>query len=631
MNISLNWGGNLISLPQSNDYLVRKLTNYITSDKKGRVEFMNNYSEAIGRLPADNPDLKEDQLIKEFKQQFKALFNKALDTKIKPKLVDNTGAWRKFAYGRKVIKDGADTTPINERRVAFAEDLTFKDLKKLEVRDTLVGQGVLSVTQKDGDIPPFDFNEWVNGFEKRQRMSNTIQESTSVEVILRPNPKGDQYLYSHDRSVNSEDAHLVGYLPVRDSSNFSDRRGGGNYAVNELKEAQLDWIVETTGAEAFYTPNERKINFPLQEAVEYPIIINQAKNPKLPPQLDMKRSKTGQSKSWQQKIDNETHKALSPKEYIDKKELGAWNMKAYVVGDGTKAGGNNTQELYDKNMFIDEGQLFRFHIATGEKNSSSFDGGELKEFELSWGVDDADSPYSFIYDNIALFKEVIRDWLNDPLLVTTVKIKGNIKLSKNLQNTMGERMKQTNAVNVTEKNPEPDRYQVDKYKRKTGKGRTLTTTQYNNLSEKRKTKYDKIEVDMTSQEIDAASKTGFKLKTDASKTISEKEYHTLGIEEKKKYVSNIQAYGHTGKVGGLIHQTSGKAGDMNYTSGNLQPDEIISRFKDATIVTSFEIIQHGEYKLPAIGDSGGNIEMSKMINGWNNNIVALRNKLPQGD
>ena len=192
-------------------------------------------------------------------------------------------------------------------------------------------------------------------------------------------------------------------------------------------------------------------------------------------------------------------------------------------------------------------------------------------------------------------------------------------------------MKDTNAANVTEKNPEPDRYQVDKYKRKTGKGRTLTTTQYNNLSDKRKTKYDKIEVDMTPQEIDAAPKTGFKLKTDASKTISEKEYHTLGIEEKKKYVSNIQAYGHSGKVGGLIHQTSGKAGEMNYTSGNLQPDEIISRFKDATIVTSFEIIQHGEYKLPAIGDSGGNIEMSKMINGWNNNIVALRNKLPQGD
>ena len=194
MNISLNWGGNLISLPQSNDYLVRKLTNYITSDKKGRVEFMNNYSEAIGRLPADNPDLKEDQLIKEFKQQFKALFNKALDTKIKPKLVDNTGAWRKFAYGRKVIKDGEDTTPINERRVAFAEDLTFKDLKDLAVRDTLVGQGVLSVTQKDGEIPRFDFNEWVNGFEKRQSL-DSIQESTMVEVILRPNPKGDQYLY----------------------------------------------------------------------------------------------------------------------------------------------------------------------------------------------------------------------------------------------------------------------------------------------------------------------------------------------------------------------------------------------------------------------------------------------------
>mgnify|MGYP003671612604 CR=1 FL=1 len=626
MNISLNWGGNLISLPQSNDYLVRKLTNYITSDKKGRVEFMNNYSEAIGRLPADNPDLKEDQLIKEFKQQFKALFNKALDTKIKPKLVDNTGAWRKFAYGRKVIKDGKDTTPINERRVAFAEDLTFKDLKDLAVRDTLVGQGVLSVTQKDGDIPPFDFNEWVNGFEKRQSL-DSIQESTMVEVILRPNPKGDQYLYSHDRSVNSEDAHLVGYLPIR---SISGTAGTTQKAVNELKEAQLDWIVETTGAEAFYTPNERKINFPLQEAVEYPIIINQAKNPKLPPQLDMKRSKTGQSSSWQQRISEETHKPLGTKEYINAgTEHGNWLMKVIVEGDGTKAGGHNTQELYDKNMFMEGGELFSFKIAQEQENS--FDGEELKEFELSWGIDDADSPYSFIYDNIALFKEVIRDWLNDPLLVTTVKIKGNIKLSKNLQSTMGERMKDTNAANVTEKNPEPDRYQVDKYKRKTGKGRTLTTTQYNNLSEKRKTKYDKIEVDMTPQEIDAASKTGFKLKTDASKTISEKEYHTLGIEEKKKYVSNIQAYGHTGKVGGLIHQTSGKSGEMNYTSGNLEPDEIISRFKDATIVTSFEIIQHGEYKLPAIGDSGGNIEMSKMINGWNNNIVALRNKLPQGD
>jgi hypothetical protein len=481
MNISLNWGGNLISLPQSNDYLVRKITNYITSDKSGRVEFMNNYSHAIGRLPTDNPDLKEDQLIKEFKQQFKALFNKALDTKIKPKLVDNTGAWRKFAYGRKVSKDGKDTTPINERRVAFAEDLTFKDLKDLAVRDTLVGQGVLSVTQKEGDIPPFDFNEWINGFEKRQSKDSFL-ESTIVEVILRPNPEGDQYLYSHDNSVNNEDAHLVGYLPVIEASNWADRRGGNSKAVNELKEAQLEWIVETTGAEAFYTPNERKINFPLQEAVEYPIIINQAKNPKLPPQLDMKRSKKGQTLSWQQRISEETHKPLSPKEYISEDAIGSWFKLVSVEGDGTKAGGHNTQELHDKNMFMNEGQLFRFSLI--EEQGKAFDGEELKEFELSWGIDDADSPYSFIYDNIALFKEILRDWLNDPLLVTTVKIKGNIKLSKNLQSTMGERMKETNAVNVTEKNPEPDRYQVDKYQRKTGKGRTLTTTQYNNLSDK---------------------------------------------------------------------------------------------------------------------------------------------------
>ena len=92
------------------------------------------------------------------------------------------------------------------------------------------------------------------------------------------------------------------------------------------------------------------------------------------PQLDMKRSKKGQTLSWQQRISEETHKPLSPKEYISEDAIGSWFKLVSVEGDGTKAGGHNTQELHDKNMFMNEGQLFRFSLI--EEQGKAFDGEE---------------------------------------------------------------------------------------------------------------------------------------------------------------------------------------------------------------------------------------------------------------
>ena len=136
--------------------------------------------------------------------------------------------------------------------------------------------------------------------------------------------------------------------------------------------------------------------------------------------------------------------------------------------------------------------------------------------------------------------------------------------------------------------------------------------------------------DMTDEEIAEASNKAFKLRTDMSKTISEKEYHKLDSEEQKKYMINLTTFNTEGSL--TTQNPRDKFGQMSYSSsGGLKPDEVVARFKDAFILTQFELIKHGEFRLNPLGLKGVNLDMKNLLNLITYNIKSLNNKLPKGD
>jgi hypothetical protein len=661
MNINFMWGNDRHAFPKSNQYILDDMESYIKS-KKNETQFLPNFRKAVQHLPESNPDMKEEELKVEFKKQFKALFNTALDIKILPILQANTAAWDKFVYKKRVAvgagKDKKDTTLIDETKLDWAKELTYKDLRDLEVKDLLMKQGSLKYS-RDKPVPDFDFNEWLSGYDNNtQNDVEHIEEATAVEVILRPNAKGDKYQYSHSSDVNTEDAHIVGYLPALEASQYRDRRGKQNKAVDDLVKAQREWIIQQTDMEGDFIAKEQKIKLAFTEAVEYPIYINADENPKLSPQTEETEDKTAY---WRQEIEEKDGKwtPIGTKEYIARDDFFDFVPKVLPHSD-TQAGGQNSQELYDEQRYIEDGVNYTFAI--GDKKERMELSELSDEIELNWGIGDTESPFSFISDNIDLFKAILEPRLNDPLTVYTVKILGKIKLSQNTQKTMGEKLTAQNKQRPTEKNPEPARYQTKRYRRKTGKGRTISTKEYEALPDNKKSTYESIGfVDMTPKQIQEATSKAFKLKTDASKTISEHAYHKLNSLEKEKYAPNIGVATTQGERDELAmdepesewalamtagkeykpnkersppnldYQTSKDTGEVNYSSSGLLPDEIIVRFKDAIVTTEFVLIKHGEFKINPLSRESENIDMKNLIRRISDNILAMTNKLPRGE
>ena len=663
MNISFKWGSNDHAFPQSNQYILDEMNAYIIGDRTNRQTFLEKLGGAIDHLPMKNPELKEENLVKEFKNQFKVLFNKALDTKLTPTLKANTGAWDKFAYGKIVAGSGDSKPPLNEQRVKYADKLTFGSLMDLEIKDNLMSEGGFSHGVKG--VPDFDFDDWLSVFSNRARGEDIFdEESAAVEVILRPNSKGNKYQYSHNKEVNNEEAHIVGHLPAKGIG----EKGGGisDRNINALIDAQQQWITEQTGSSADFISKTEKISLSFKEFIEYPINIDASKNSKLMPQVASIGKKTN---FWRQEIEENKHGKWMPigdKEYInDGEELGLWLPKV-MSPDDTKAGGQNPKELSDDNRYIDEGKNYKFYLDSG-KVAEALAPPELKEIELRWGVDDPESPYSFLDDNMDLFKAILQGPLNDPLEVYTVKILGNIKLGATQPKTLGETMIAQNKKPITEDNPEQDRYQLlrgfkrttgknsrmisaDKYKaltdnqkyiyvskvgKKRGMPATILSSRFKELSPEKRANYEKKDAyeivweNMSNKEITEASNKAFKLRTDMSKTISEKEYRELDFQEQKKYMINLTAFNTDGS---LTIQTPRDKGEMSYSSsGGLKPDEVVARFKDCFIMTQFELIKHGHFNTTPLGLKGVNLEMKKLINLLTYNIKALNNKLPKGD
>ena len=700
MNIRFKWNNSLQAFPQSNTYILGEMKEFIQSTR-GTNNFLSFFREALDSLPEENQEIKEDLLSVEFRKQIKTLFNTALTTKLRPIIEADTAAWDRFStkkrYTKKIETTGTDgkkthtkkdVTPKNQGNIDFIEDKTLADLRDLKVKDRLMKEGSLAYSNKN--MPPFDFNEWLTGYDNDT--SNDVQhmaQATEVEVWLRPDKKGEKYRYAHNKEFNVNDAHIVGYLPALEASrNRSDVQGDSKRAVEALIKAQGDWIAEITDidvSEAFKAKREIHV-MSSKEPVEYPIDIDLSKNKKLPPQTE---TLEGTTQSWQIELKEEedgTFRHIGSKVYIDKEELGSWLRKVMQV-DRAKAGGVNPKELFDENRYIDDdGKTYEFHIDPKSEQR----GGEeaLYEIELKWPLNDLDStgnPYNFVSDKADLFKAILQQSLNDPLEVYTVKILGNITLTSIRTDTLGSKMKTANRRSPTEKNPNPEKYQLIKFKRTSGKSKPISEQQYNELTDnqkyiyvrkgKRKSgvllapMYDKLSpekkknyekkdaykmvyVNMTDEEIDIATSKAYKLKTDMSQTISDDEYHTLVSEEQKKYLPNVglQILPHgeveeeelKDKVSGggnykvlnrkrtpLVDQkTIRDFGSVNYSSGGLSPDEVQLSFKKAIIVTKFELIKHGEFDLKTLSRESANLPMKALVNRMSDNILALSNKLP---
>lgn len=272
--VSFKWGNTEQALPDSADFFMDEMENYIKSDDDN--QFIFNLNEAL-----DSPDMEESDR-SELHIQFRKILDAVLEKPLRPLLELEKEGFKKFITGRRTSKSGSKAVPttfkdlktgkqettvefesgktqdidmVNTANVEFLEDKTIIDLMDSDVANRLKSAGGLKYGKNLENLPDFDYNDYMYNREPAISVQLAFTEKTDKDG----DPNG-QYTYVHKKEdfARPQKNHIEADIPAVDEGGLSN--------------AQADWLTEITGQKATYIAKKSK-DTTFTEPFDYNIVL----------------------------------------------------------------------------------------------------------------------------------------------------------------------------------------------------------------------------------------------------------------------------------------------------------------------------------------------------------------------
>ena len=272
--VSFKWGNTEQALPDSADFFMDEMENYIKSDDDN--QFIFNLNEAL-----DSPDMEESDR-SELHIQFRKILDAVLEKPLRPLLELEKEGFKKFITGRRTSKSGSKAVPttfkdlktgkqettvefesgktqdidmVNTANVEFLEDKTIIDLIDSDLANRLKSAGGLKYGKNLENLPDFDYNDYMYNREPAISVQLAFTEKTDKDG----DPNG-QYTYVHKKEdfARPQKNHIEADIPAVDEGGLSN--------------AQADWLTEITGQKATYIAKKSK-DTTFTEPFDYNIVL----------------------------------------------------------------------------------------------------------------------------------------------------------------------------------------------------------------------------------------------------------------------------------------------------------------------------------------------------------------------
>ena len=272
--VSFKWGNDEQALPDSADFFMDEMENYIKSDDDN--QFIFNLNEAL-----DSRDMEESDR-SELHIQFRKILDAVLEKPLRPLLELEKEGFKKFITGRRTSKSGSKAVPttfkdlktgkqettmeygagktqdidmVNTANVEFLEDKTIIDLMDSDVANRLKSAGGLKYGKNLENLPDFDYNDYMYNREPTIGVQVAFTEGTDIDG----DPNG-QYTYVHKKEdfARPQKNHIEADIPAVDEGGLSN--------------AQADWLTEITGQKATYIAKKSK-DTTFTEPFDYNIVL----------------------------------------------------------------------------------------------------------------------------------------------------------------------------------------------------------------------------------------------------------------------------------------------------------------------------------------------------------------------
>lgn len=600
--VSFNWANNDQSLPQSANFFITEMEDYISGKERKFVFRLN--------AALDDTSL-DDSVRNELKSEFKKILDKILDQPLRPLLEEEVVGFKKFIKDKKSSKkvtsvDGEgnkdvtteDVDMTNKSNEAFIKDKTIGDLMDSNVTNRLKGMGSIQYGQNLENLPEFDFDDFLQAYLE-------VQPSIGVELGFTEgkdkdgNPTG-KYTYAHKKSVfgTSQDNHIEAEIPKVD--------------VGELSNAQADWLKDKTGQNAGFKVSKGKAKT-YKEVFDYKIVLPS----KLLRELggDTDASKDSGFVEYKLSAKGKSFSQAGTKVVFSKGKAIESTAEFMAL-----TANQRTPLMVKENIVEKDGKYYK--LVGGAKTSSG--SVENRVIKANYNENDTNSPYSFIKEHAEQFMQMHKRFLNDPLTVHTLSVVANIKTQRADVLSFGVKAGEQNAKQPTEGNPEPDRYQKLAYKNLETK-QTITDREWAKLESEEQGKYEAVVSDLTGAEIKDISDKAFRHNQDGT-IISETSYNALDREAQSEYVSNTRVYsGHENNT--IDYKDMESYSGEKYSGPQVTYETAEKAFNASIIECEFTIHTHGQFDMHPFKKGGANMDLSNYINKRKKFINKLQNIL----
>lgn len=582
MSVSFNYGNSRQSLPESATFFQTLMEEAIfDNSKRTFVTLLKQTARTV-----------EEGKVNEFWIEIKKILDSVLSTPIEKFLKKDTEAYNRFI--RVKVKGGGSVN--NESNIKFLQDKVLRDLLDNDVKNRLLGAGGASEEfgQNFDKLPAFDIEE----FFELQGDADVAYDVILREKMIEGIPSRI-YNITHSKETSALDAMIESKIWSWDDG--------------DIQNAKLEHITELTGQSPKFIKSSGKSKLDIT-AINYSFSV--------PPSV-LRKMKAGFAGDF-------------VTEYTLTKEK---NKRVFTEGEKTKLMGGNFEMLNPATwprgfiMGILESKKPRGTsngkqvYAVTEGNTTKYFSMELANAEANnidaiWPAEGKGSPIGFINENKPVFLRAVKDKLDDPLTVITMKLEANIKFKSTTRPTFGEVAAKTNKKEKSDL-----RFSKTIHINKETKVK-LSDEDYDRLDATEKAKYKPVDTLLTEQEIEELSSKAFKNK-DTGETISEKEWKDLEQEEKNKYVSDIRVFDPVK----LHEETDKPEGTISYKDmdefqkdvlsvSSLNADNTEKMFKSAVVDVDIIFKFHGKFNMNP-NRVGSNRPMNAHINKGKKVIRAI--------
>lgn len=578
--VAFRWGNQNLSLPDSNEYIKTEMNDFLIN---GGTSFIVKVKRALASVEGSGLNRGE------FVSSFKSLSEEVLKTPLQPIMEKEPEGWKKFS----IVRHKGGIKNPNESNLNFIADKTLSDLNDPDVRDRLKGMGSTQyISEGEMDIPKFDFSQW---YGSKPRIISKMVDSELVLKESEADSGEGKFNFAHNPSEGTLDGHIEAIFPPIDP--------------DALSNAKVDWLMEKTGQKANPKSVNSKSNL-AKEIIDYRFVLPEGTINKLNKIVsnsivEVELDEDGDYTSTGSKIEltSEAEKELNNQSLMT------------AIGDL-----NRTKEMKEEDIVQIGDKLYAYKL--GDVDASA-------KVSVNWDMDAPNSPVTFIEDNEEFFMRILKRHLENPLVVSTAKIVGQIKTKKSAKPTYQSKITEANTKKPTESNPEPERYEMLRYMTK-GKER-MSYEDWSRLDESEKEGWESYSSPLTTEEIKEHSSRAFRHKTEKNEDgspihISERDYMDLEEEEKNKFDSTVRIYSRDAR-GSLSTKDMKDFGGDKYSTSQVTADNIEESFANAYVECTIILRTHMTFNMSPFRQGAANRSIDRHIKKIHKNMRKLSKTL----